>query len=105
MGKKQKNKLIAESPELSSLADDLDEITAIAVVENSEGGKLIVKGLMSDLVRSVDTIAMKYDSLSHIEFAALGASIKTKLDTVRVIKRSPTAKKEIKEMLEEALQE
>lgn len=105
MGKKLKNKKIAESPELSALADDLDKVTAIAIVAESEGGELLVKGLISDVVSSLDTIAVKHSSLSINEFIALGASIKANLDLMRALKRSKKNKKELQGMLEEALQE
>lgn len=108
MGKKlskEEIERVKANPDLMALTDDLDKITAIGVVSKTEGGKILVEGLLTDIVSSVDTIANKHSTLTANEFITIGASIKTKLDLVRVMTKADKNKEELTEMLKEALQD
>lgn len=92
-------------PEVDDMMEDLGKITSISAITNAEGGKILVKGLVSDVVGAVDTLAAKYATLSLQEFIALSADIKSKIDLVRVITRAPKNKKSLEQMIGETLGE
>tara|TARA_R110000868_G_scaffold9504_2_gene47159 strand:- start:1503 stop:1784 length:282 start_codon:yes stop_codon:yes gene_type:complete len=81
------------------IAGDLEHVAA------TKGGVLLIKGLVTDIVGAIDTLAVKYATLSHPEFIALGAEIKTKIDLLRSLTRAKKTKEALVEMLEEALSE
>lgn len=87
------------------IVDELEKVSAIEAVYLSKGGELLFKSLMADAVSCVDTLAMKYSTLSQQEFIALCADMKTKIDLARVLKKSVKNKAQARKDLEEALLE
>lgn len=101
------NERIKESknPDVKLMADNLDELSAISALADTEGGKLLVKTLMADVLSALDTLSVKYKELTVQEFIGLSASLKTNLDMIRVLKRAKKNTDELMGMLEEALKE
>lgn len=89
--------------EIEEIRKDLDNITDLDILASSKGGKVLVKGLMSDIVNSIDSLSIKYSKLTLQEFVSLGADIKTKLDIIRVVKRAKTNREYLEKLLEEAI--
>lgn len=104
------NKTIKESDneDVKVMADDLDKYADLEILANSKGGKIIVDSFTKDIVASIDRLCSQYETLSHTEFIAISASMKEKLDVVRILTRSEENKKfisdEIKKLLEESIQ-
>lgn len=94
----------SKNPEVKEIIADLDAVTKINVVAESEGGKVLVKSLISDVIRCVDTLAGGYSTLTIQQFVSLSADMKTKLDIVRVLTKSGKNKKFLEELLEEAIE-
>lgn len=93
------------TPEQEEIATDLDVAAALDVVAISEGGKMIVKGLLTDIVGVIETLSVKYDHLTIQQFVALCASMKEKLDLMRAITRAPKTRADLQEKLDELLKE
>ena len=91
------------NPEIADMVDDLGKISAITVIGDSQGGKILVKGLVSDVVGNVDTLCAKYATLSLQEFISLCADMKSKIDLIRVITRARKNKKSLEAMIGETL--
>lgn len=91
------------NPEIADMVDDLGKISAITVIGDSQGGKILVKSLVSDVVGNVDTLCAKYSTLSLQEFISLCADMKSKLDLIRVITRARKNKKSLEAMIGETL--
>lgn len=87
------------------IQDELKKFSKLEALALSEGGSLLFKSLMSDAVSAIDTLGNKYSQLSHLEFIALCAEMKTKLDLARVMNKSSKNKKIAIEDLEKALLE
>ena len=102
---KNKADKIKGNETLSMIAEDLARVSAISAIHDMEGGKILVKSLMTDVVSSIDTLCFKYQTLTNQEFVGLCANIKTKLDLAKTLKRSVKAKKQAEEDLENALLE
>ena len=84
------------------MMDDRDKAGAIEALASSKGGKIIMRGLMKDIVTTVDFIATKYNSLTHTDFIAAGADLSNKLTMYRVFVNSRKNKRYIQKLLEES---
>lgn len=96
-----KNLTPDEKEKVEQLESDLKKITPLDVLARSAGGKILVEGLLVDIVSNVDSLISNYRTWTLQEFIANAASTKEKLDLVRAIKNS----KDTKEFLEQELKE
>lgn len=99
----EKLKKIKSSDQLTLIADELQRVSAIEAFYLSEGGSILFKSLMSDVVSSVETLSYRYQSLSQQEFISLCADMKTKLDLARVMSKAGKNKDQAHKDLEQAL--
>lgn len=90
-----------EKEKVADLENDIKKVTPLDVLARSTGGKILVDGLLSDIVSNIDSFCSGYRTLTLPEFIALAASTKEKLDLARAIRRS----KDTKEFLEKELKE
>lgn len=95
----------SKNPNVKIIADELDRVSAISAVADMEGGKMLIKELMSDVVYSVDTLSSKYKTLTLQEFIGLCSDIETKLALVRTLKKAHKNKEIAQADLESALLE
>ena len=72
---------------------DLDKYASLESLAISEGGKVLLDSLKSDIGSITDTIMSKYKELLHIELIAHIANLKAKFDLYRAINRSSANKK------------
>lgn len=93
------------TPDQEDMKRDIGTFADIEVFGESEGGKLLLKGIITDIMSAIESIAAKYPTLTMQEFVSLGADIKTKLDLVRSVTRARKHKEEIQKILEESLKE
>lgn len=91
------------SEDQKSIASDLDVASALEAVALSEGGKIIVSGLLKDVVSAAETLSAKHQTLTLQEFIGICADMKSKLDLIRVISRSKKNKSYLQGLLEEAI--
>lgn len=89
--------------EIESIEEDLKNISSLAVIGQTEGGKILVKSLVTDIIAVVDTLCSKHKELTTQEFVSLCAEMKTKIDMARVIDRAEGNKKYLEELLKETL--
>jgi len=87
------------------IADELDRVSAISAIYDMDGGKILVKSLMTDVSSSIDKLCSSYQTLTMQEFIGLSANIKTKLDLAKTLKKSVDATKQAREDLEKYLLE
>lgn len=103
--KKPTEEQIAIHPEVTDMMQDLGKISSIKVLADSEGGKILVGSLVTDIVGTVDTLCARYQKLTLQEFVALSADMKSKIDLVRVITRAPKNKKSLEGLIEDTIKE
>lgn len=87
------------------IKNDLSNAMALEAIKNSEGGKLLIKSCLTDIISSVDTLRAGYVNLSHIELISHCARLKERLDLYRVLKNAKKNKDIIQGALTEALEE
>lgn len=87
------------------IKDDLEIQSSLAAIGNTDGGKILVKSLIKDIIDVIETLGYKHDSLTQQEFISLGSKVRTSLDMVQVLTNAEGNKEYYKKLLEEALQE
>ena len=92
--------------------DKLDEIKkevkrhgSIAAVSTSEGGKLLVSSLQTDITSTIHQLTTKYQESPHMELVAIIARLKEQLNLLKVLNRAPKLKKMAIEDLDFLLKE
>ena len=92
-------------PEVNDMLEDLDKLADLDVTARSKGGKVLLQSLVSDIVSSMDTLCVKYPTLTMQEFVALCADMNSKVDLARVLSRAEKNKKALEGMIEETLKQ
>jgi len=87
------------------IKSDLKNASALEAVQHSEGGKLLIKSCLADVISSIDTLRTGYTTLTHIEMIGQCAKLKERIDLYRVLKNAKKNKEIIAEVLREALEE
>ena len=98
-----KNEVIKSNPELTSIADNLDRVSAIAAISEMEGGKLLINGLVQDIIGGVETVAALHKTMTLQEFISLGAAIKERMDLVKALTVANKNKEYLTELLDKEL--
>lgn len=83
----------------------LKKYSSIEVVSNTEGGKIIIDSIKSDIVSTIDEISSKYKTVSHTELIALSAKLSERLNILRIFNNAPKNKQLVKEELDFLLNE
>lgn len=89
--------------EQQAIATEFKSAAALDMLAKSGGGKLLVAGLLEDIVTIVDDLSNNFPTLTLPEFIAHGASLKTKLDLARALTRSEEGKDVLAKLLKESL--
>lgn len=91
------------------LQKELDEVKKLDVLADSEGGKLLVKALLTDIVNGIDSLTMSFSTATHIELISNIAKIKERLNIVRSLTRAKKNKEflsdELRDLLEQEIAE
>lgn len=82
------------------ITDDIKRYKAIETMFKSNGGRIILKDIKSDVISTIDQLSTKYGELTHIEMIALCAGLNEKLTMMKLMKNT----KENKAMAIEALE-
>lgn len=89
----------------AAIKNDLEKAAALDAMATSEGGKILVEGLIQDALSSIETLCAKYATMTQQEFVAECSDLKKNLDLARAIKRSKAAKEELDKLFKESLGE
>jgi len=98
-------KEIAEhtNKQVPMIADDLEKASAISIVFESEGGKMLISGLITDVTNSLETMISACKTLTMQEFVAYCCDIKSKIDLIKALKRSKENKDFLANLLKEEM--
>ncbi len=91
--------------EIKEIIKDLKEVSAINAVCNTEGGQILIKSLVSDLISSLYTLCDSYTKLSLPEFIGIGATLKSNRDLLEVLIKSEGNKKYLDDLLAKKLKD
>lgn len=99
------NPEVAEDEDLLSLIEQADEQHDIKAMAESNGGKIVAKLLLQDVVGKVMQLEAMYKTASHIELVAVIADLSAYLTTAKLFIRSKENVKLLDEQIAEALTE
>jgi hypothetical protein len=101
--KKEQNKEIKDKQEEKKI------FMALEALSVSEGGQILIQNFKRDILANIETISLRYSTLSHIELISLCAKLKIQIDTLRSLTRAKKNKEfiteEIEELVSNALEE
>lgn len=93
-----------EKTKRESLEDNLGKYNALQALSISEGGLILRKSLVKDIIRDTEKLSNNYSTYSMQEFISIGATLKTNLTLLNTLKNakanSDGANEELKEFLE-----
>ena len=90
-------------PALVGIAEELDEKHALSVLAETEGGKLLIESLLKDIASTVTTLTVRYKDGTHTDLVALCAKLDGRLDMYHALTRAKTHRKELQQILNDAL--
>lgn len=96
-------KKIITAEEKESLEIQVKDFSSLEALHKSDGGKILVEMLLSEITLAVNQIATKYSKLTMQEFVAYGAEIDTKMALLRSMTKSTKNKDEAITFLKETL--
>jgi hypothetical protein len=85
--------------------DDLDVYHALKTVAESDGGKILIDNLTTDVVRTIGVLEGQYKTLTHIELIAHCALLAERLSLLRTLTRAKTNLEDLKKLLKDTLSE
>lgn len=83
---------------------DLDTFKKFEVMSNSDGGKALQSLCLKDIINSIDVLANKFQTATHIELISQCVILKERLSMYRLLKNSKNNVLLAEEALKEALE-
>ena len=91
--------------EKEEIEADLKEISKISVISDTEGGKVLLKSLLSDIAGGVSTLCNKNSTMTLQEFISVCALMKANVDLYCALGKAKQNKEYLETLLAEALLE
>lgn len=102
---KEKIEKLKENEVAQDIHKDLERISEIDALADSEGGKILCKSLTRDILDAVHNLANNNEKLTMQEFIAIGQRIKANRDLIEVLAGARKNKEFLEGLLEEQLGE
>lgn len=96
--KKDQEELVKE------MTKELGVAVALDAYKDSEGGKILVKGLISDIIGAIESITTNTSALTINDFITLSVRIKERLDVIRALNGAKTNREILEEELKKELE-
>ena len=90
---------------IEEIESDLHDASSLATVGASKGGKLLIESLVKDIINTVDKLCVSHATMTHQEFIALSATMKSNKDLLDVLTKAKGNKDFLDKLLKEALQD
>lgn len=90
---------------IEELGDELGNAIATKTLHDSEGGQLLIEGLVSDVLGAMDSLCINVSNYTHIELVALICKMKERLDLLTVMTGAKARKELYEDLLAEAIKE
>lgn len=89
--------------EIKEIQKDLIHASEIDVMAHTKGGQVVLDSLLKDIINSIDSMLTQRSELSHEKYISIACDIKSKLDVIKLFKRSEYNKQFLQDTLEKAL--
>lgn len=93
-----------DKQEIKEIKKEIDIFSSIEQISNSKGGKIIIDGIKTDILNSINELS-RYKDMSHTELIAVCAKLSERIDLYNIFKNSPKNKEIAREALDELLKE
>lgn len=87
------------------LTDTLGKFQALQALSISEGGIILQKAVIKDIIRDIEVLSNNYKTLTMQEFISIGATLKSNLTMFNTLKNATENRNGAKEELEKYLEE
>lgn len=67
------------------LKDELGDSITLKTLHDSEGGQLLIKNLVKDVLGSMDSLTINVETFSHLQLVAIICKMKERLDLLKVL--------------------
>lgn len=91
--------------EKEEIEADLKEISKVSVIGDTEGGKVLLKNLLTDIANGVQKLCSNNSTMTLQEFISVSALMKANVDLYCAIGKAKKNKEYLEELLAEALLE
>ena len=92
--------------DIKTTKKELGDASALDAMADSEGGKKLFDGFLTDIVANVETLCAKAQTMTHIEFITLAIDTKNKFDVVKAMRNAKGNRiflaNELKKLLKQA---
>lgn len=88
---------------IKEIKKDLGDKISLQTLHDSEGGQLLIKGLVADVLDAIESAGANVNTLSHIELAALVIKAKERIDVIKVLTGAKNAREVYDGLLSEEL--
>lgn len=105
MTKIQKPKKKKATKASEEIADALGKAVDIKNLHDSEGGMLLIDGLVTDILDTLTVLTTNVTSLSHVQLVSMVSRIKERIDVVQVLTSAKSQVEVYQDLLKEALKE
>lgn len=95
-------KLTPEQKQKLNSVEEYETYHSLDQLRQSDGGKVLVDGLLKDIAGSIDVLAHRYGEMTRDQMTAICAEIAVRVNTVNAIRNS---KANLDVIVEEALKE
>lgn len=102
---KEQQPEVLSNPDIYDLADQADKLQELKALYDMEGGKQLVKLLVSDSAMLVHQLCGSYKTMTHVELMAVIAAIDAHLSTARLLLNAKESVAILDAELQEALSE
>jgi hypothetical protein len=89
--------------QIKEVEGDLKTYASLQSVANSDGGKLLIKGLKKDVLSAIDLLIGSYKTAPEIELRTACASLRERITLLRALNRAPNLKRYAQKELDELL--
>lgn len=90
--------------EIKEIEQDIDKYAKLESVKLSQGGKLLIESLQTDILNCINELTGKYKEISHIELIAVIARLEARLNLLKTLERSEQNKQMAKDELQRILE-
>lgn len=93
------------TPEIADLADQADKTHALDVMAQTEGARVLVDTLVSDVITSISNLTSNYKRLPEMELRSICAEMSANLAIILAITRAKGNRKALEDNLKEILED
>lgn len=98
-------KAVVGEKESDQVKVDLGNAQALKILNDSEGGQLLIESLSHDVLGAIEALCINPQSISHIEFVSFAVRIKERLEILQTMTGANGRQQLLREILAKLLEQ